>query len=406
MIVTKSMTKQAKRFATTLQKNGLEFSIVGLDTSFESVDFGEGASSGLMGDRFDEIHHWIESVFRRFASKWHPDNELVVLNMSGGTKTLSLQLLQAFAWSQVHYMPFLNNTEELPLEVLRFNERRLVVSEYTYDIGGEFDILDGLRLYCDLVKENTQSLLADKELCLRIAHQRLEAQINPDWLREDNLFPQITPVLEELWYQDQIKKPVFVSWDRFSPTIESQINFDFKKAMRQFIGHLYRLMPTNIAEKLAITDEGVLLPPNNGKFKTWCQWIGGGWFEFLIQTWIQEMHLPDYQWRANVHFVRTGADQHEADLLLLKNNQLHFIEIKTDIFDKKSLKNYIEQVMGQSDSVGFVKRCIILSPAIKQKAETYKSAWQHFNRLCQAKRIDIKTVSQPSDLQFLLSLSK
>lgn len=404
MIVTKSMTKQAERFAATLQKNGLKFAIVGQDPNL--VDFCQIITSGLTGDRFDEIHQWIESVFQPYTVKWCSDNQVAVLNMSGGTKTLSLQLLQSFQWSQVHYMPFLSNAEELPLEVLRFGENGLVVSEDAYDIGGKFDILDGLRLYCDLVKESTQPSFSDEELCLMIANQRLEAQINPNLLREDNLFPQITPVLEKLWYKDRIKAPVFVVWDEFRPSNGQQISFDFEKSMYKFIKWLYKLMPIDIAQQLDIDEKGVFLPPFNKKFKPWCQWIGGGWFEFLIQTWAKDMGVPRYQWRANVYFERTAGDNQEVDFLLLKNNQLHFIEIKTDIPDQNSLKKYIEQVLRQSDSVGFVKRCIVFSPAIKHRTEEYKAQWQHFEQLCAAKRIDIKIAFQPSDLQSLLGSSK
>ncbi|MDQ9021823.1 hypothetical protein RFI02_11975 [Acinetobacter sichuanensis] len=379
LIITTRMQKAAQRLQKTLENSSLSSKIHLIPSDHHYPLSGESAL---------EISKWIEHVFQPYTEQWQAQ-DFCVLNMTGATKILSTLLLYAYPWQKIHYQPFLPQQAQLQVEQLYIHptNNHLVFSERTA-LNSEIDLLNALRLYADQVKSHTPNPIFQRPESIDLALQRFEAQKE----NSDHPFTAITPVLQQLWFVDKPnQKTVFKSWQDFQYATPTRLHKFFKQ--------LYQLDEN--ATTLRCDEQGVELPTiQYKKMQNWRKWISGDWFEQLIYHWLIQQGVASQRLRQGVQISSAQASGNETDILLLKNNQLHFLEIKSDISKQQSLKEFEGQLLAQSDQLGKVNKVLVVSDSIKRSKSTEQ--WLAFENNCQSKQIRIIVISKAEDLDVLI----
>lgn len=387
LIITQAMRIAARRFIATLTHR------LDPETYIDEVVIAQ--QPALKGERADEIKQWIHHSLYPYLRHLNPSTEFV-FNMTGGTKILSVLLAQAYGWSHIHYQPFLNNQPKLYIDQLRFDadNRLQCIGEIQPDAA--FDLLDGLRLYADSVKSHQPNPIFAHPDSLTLAQLRFAAQQMPE-ATTDNLFPAITPILNTLWYKSTFPKDQtceFLPWSSFKIPSEQ---------IQTFFARLLTLL--DVSRYVYMTNEGIhiTIRNNNPKFNHWKKWLSGDWFEQLIQHWLQQLGIHHDRIQTGVQIAKAQSNGNETDILLLKNHQLHFLELKSDIADNITPQDFQNQLISQSDNLGKVNKALIISPLVQQKIRNItEERWLQFERNCQSKQIRVVVVHNAQSLSLFV----
>ena len=385
LIVTTRMQKSAQRLLTTLKNSQLNSQI---------HLFPENAYAPLSGELALEISQWLNHVFIPYSRQNWQDQHSVVFNMTGATKILSSMLLYAYPWRAIHYQPFLSQQAQLQIDQLYLDPQSKALSyQNTLKIDINADLLNMLTLYADSVKPHSKNPIFDHPASYAIALARFRAQNSTI----DHPFQAITPVLQTLWFDEKNDAVnVFKTWQEFLQHKPNIALADIKHQCAQ----LYQLLDAE-KHQLNISEDGIILPTNKAnKLKNWRKWVCGDWFEQLVYTWLIELGIAPERIRTGIQISSEQASGHETDILLLKNNQLYFLELKSDIPSNKGLQEFQGQLLAQSDQLGKVNKVLVLSSIIKDQKS--KAQILEFEKSCQAKMIRVIWLQNKENLQCLL----
>lgn len=354
----------------------------------------------LIGDRVQEVEHWIKSVFDNYAKKYFKDDERVVLNNTGGTKPISFLMSQAYPWNEIHYCPYLPNENDDFVDILTLDKNSFKYgrSENIHEI---FTPLDHIRLYADTIfKLNNPDKITKHANSIQIAELRLQGQFL-DKASSTNHFPAITAILERLWISDIYKnlaeeatrnkankdytKPKFykIEWDMFKPYYDN--DFD-NNSLINFFETLYEL-DDYMNKNFKYDEQGIDLPTHfNNKATNWKKWISGTWLEQLIHQWLIDFHIAEHKIQVGINPSKESGSGNELDILILDKNNLKFFEVKADIPNRNKLTDTISQVINQSNALGKVDLFLILSKYIYSNRE---DEIEQFEKNCKEKEIKI-----------------
>lgn len=352
------------------------------------------SSDGLEGESSFCTARWIKTIFTPLSQAW--EGQTTVLNMTGGTKPLSMLLCQAYRWSALHYQPFHRIALQTSVQVLYLKQGEFVPEDEII-LDEPQNILDLVCLYADEVtsqlSENQLNLLNHKQSLL-IAAKRLEAQGMHE-PSNDNLFPVLTPVLNDLWYLNRPKgkeKYHRVSWDKFNLEkhgLEPDQLYNFLQQISQ-----------NSPQLLSMEQdaEGVRLPTYyNSAASTWTKWISGMWFEQLVYQWLLELGIKPEHMERDIKIAREpGNPSGETDIILFHQQNIHFIEIKADVHHSASLADLEKQLTSQSSELGMLNKVLIVTPTIRNHANA--NAWESFKGRCRDRRVKLIVACCKEDL--------
>ena len=326
------------------------------------------------GNTLQEIDNWIKHVFAPKIKQFNSAaQQQCVLNMTGGTKTLSYLLTRAYAWHQIHYQPFGNR---VPLERFCLSAQGLEILPYIDLANVTISPKDNALLYMDFVHSHTANPIRKHATSLQVALSRLEQ--SQEWKR-------ITDLLEEGWLQSSTAKFVSIACSQ-------AINTELICLLNSVSAHQHAALTL---------DNNVLTMPsvNHKSFQKWRKWVSGDWYEQLIEHWL----IHDYQINpkdilTNVQLSNTTDPQgQESDTLLQYNNKLYVIEIKADIPQFKTLGEMESQLTSLSGQLGKVENVLIVSPMLKAKYSNEQ--WLGFELRCKGKNVKLLTVGKKEDLK-------
>lgn len=415
----------AQRFKNTLTECA--------DTKDIQLHFIENVgSSTLEAENVSKIDQWIETVFKPYAEKnFHLNcEENVVLNITGGTKTLALYMMQAYDWNKIHYLSFQQADKQEYISVLSYKDGKLKSDNNDILYNQKMDLLDHLKLYADTVYTSSENVIIKHSDSLAVAKLRFEGQHLPTFT-DKNFFPLITPLLNDLWYGEGRKK-LQALYDEIKAENEElkkngqplknnpkqkyhEINLNdfleknnairYKDAFKSFLQRLYALSPY-VIESFKITDDIIQIPThyhNNDKVQAWKKWISGEWFEQLIQTWLIEFGVDSQNLRTGLRPANANATGRETDILLLKGSHLYFLELKADV-RIEDLAEISDQSNSQSKNLGLVKQAVILSSEHKDIESSQQ--FIDWRKNANASDIDIILVENKEQFQKELIVNK
>ena len=336
------------------------------------------------GNTLEETATWLNRVF---TPKIMQFNEKVkhycVLNMTGGTKTLSYLLTRVYDWQEIHYQPFFGN--KVPLE-------RFCLSAQDLEILPNIDLAnvtispkDNALLYMDFVRSHTPNPIRKHPNSLSVALSRLEQ--NQEWTT-------LTKALEQGWSKNE-------SGDFVSVAIDAD-NISTLLAQIKALNGLFN--STQHPQPLTLQDNILSMPFSSHKpYEKWRKWVSGDWYEQLIEHWLtHEYHINSEHILTNVQLSNTTDRQgQESDTLLQYHNKLYVIEIKADIPKSKKLSDIESQLTSLSGQLGKVEKVLIVSPMLKAKYSNEQ--WLSFKLRCKGKNVKLLTVGTKEDLKELFT---
>lgn len=381
MVVTSTMQNQARRFEREL-KSVLPHTITrqwGLEPDFP-----------LQGEFFANALDWLQRIFIP-PLKTHPASSQAVLNMTGGTKILALALVQAYAWHELHYQPFQKDKALL-------DRLRLCLPQGTLAFIGQEDLsvenvspLTVARLYMNDIQELEANPIVHHAHSLALAEEHLAAEVNP---LNYKAWTALQTALEKIWSQSQNQKHVTVA--------RSDLLCPFDE-LEHLLIRLRELCPnTNV---LSWTPEVVCLPTQHHKeSKYWRKWVSGVWFEQLVEAWLRKGGIADKHIKAQVQLrfgEKISSTEREADILLLRKNSLHVLELKVDLPVNYRIGQFEEQLSSLADHLGKTTKILIFGPAVKRRLTPEQ--WDGFQRRCLQKQVRLIELNQYEDLKSLWS---
>lgn len=234
---------------------------------------------------------------------------------------------------------------------------------------------------------------------LRFNGQRLKEESN------GNFFPVITPILNDLWYRNKMDKKLVEKSDDNSRLICKWQLFTHHDlvGLKDFFTKLYSL-DENL-KSFNITDEYIEIPTKeNRDTKKWVDWISGGWFEQLIYSWLLECDInPDKEIKTGLVPKIGEKSGNETDILLLRNDKLHVMELKSDIPVNKSPDEFRKQ-LNEHFQLGKFSSVLVLSSIIRDNPNINANQKEDFLAKCKDKRIAVIWVENKE--QFKQELEK
>ena len=251
-----------------------------------------------------------------------------------------------------------------------------------------------MALYVQPLKIHTPNAIFLQPDSQALAILRLQAQ-QLDAPTDDNLWPVLTPVLNRIWYeQPATGKTVGIGWSEFAAP---------HAALRTWLTRLNLLLPSSTIPAVTWNDQQVFLPTvfnSNKQLTHWRRWISGDWYEQLVAAWLHELGVPAHHLQAGVQIIPDQSQGRESDLLLMHKNQLHVIEIKSDLPANTALSALEAQVSSSAQSLGKIIKVLVVSPAIRTKSKP--AAWSEFAKHCTDHQVRLVQAGQAADLQRLL----
>lgn len=355
------------------------------------------------GERVPEVAEWIENDFKQHCKNHF--NGITVLNYTGATKPISQLLIQAYNWDFLDYQAF-RQTGKIYIDRSSINQNHQLKFESEIESQSNIDIASYLNLYVDNIEtgKNANSLIEQHPLSLEIAQLRFDGQRLKEEI-DGNFFPVITPILNDLWYNykkdnkfiKKINKNKFqCQWELF--------NVGSTTELQDFFIKIYSL-DENL-KSFNITDEYIEIPvkDDNNIAQYWVNWISGGWFEQLIYSWLIEKGFqPDKEIKTGLVPKIGKKSGNETDILLLRNDKLHVMELKSDIPVKKSPDEFRKQ-LNEHFQLGKFSSVLVLSSVIRDNPNINNDQKEDFLAKCKDKRIAVIWVENKE--QFKQELEK
>ncbi len=381
LVITDRVTVAAKRLYTVLSALLPNSQIISLTHTPEHP---------LTGERLQPNEQWIDQVVRPLFATL--DLSQCAFNFTGSTKSLAFLLMQAFDWAELHYQPYDQTNTHLWLERMRWQDGKTHHLPAIDLAAYPLDLYHAVGLYIDNAEPDQPNRIFEHPDSLALAELRLAAQsLSTD--SADNPWTVLTPLLDQIWYRNDYpshQKTVLIKWQDCA----------LERAVLQlFLQRLAALDAKHVL--LSFDDEGFSCPTSHHKHvHSWRKWIGGDWYEQLIQHWLRQGGVADQDLAAGLKIMRENDQGREVDILLMHKQSLHVIEIKADVPKGDSIGKFEEQLSSTSNALGKVKKFLVLAPAIQHKlSEAQRSA---FELRCKNNQVEVIYAGQAQDLRKLL----
>ena len=344
----------AKRLAEVLQQREPE---IRLHTIGE--ENGENAFSGNdpLGDQT-----WIDEKFIPFMESAEFSGKPHWLNLTGGTKSMSLALSTCRHWDGLDYKP--ENNNELSHFQLASHQHGLLqlqssAHQPTSKQLDEVAAIDVARLYNPSVETGTPKLKNDD----------LAAQIFDALQQQDAGLTCLFNLLDHIWHKEEHPEKSITL-----PRAELIERLDGKATLEDVETWLQRFnaLPPKTDEPVFHWDgEQFKLPGNHkslkGPAKNIKNWLKGDWLEQLVYHWVLEAGVPESGVALNLKGGETrekSDTKREADLLVQHQSRTHIVEVKAAIPANKSAVDIQTQLTSLQDHFGRVSLILFAGPQL------------------------------------------
>lgn len=342
----------------------------------------------LSGDDLLQSQQWVRDVLAPRLEALSKEGKELVLNFTGGTKSMAMVLLHGYRWSWVDYKA--QNTNKL--EALRFLKKGEFRALYQYQQKVEptelvaAEVLDIPRLHNKTVGQSAPNEIIEK-------HPGSPAIAQALWDALEQQDPGIIGLFkafDRIWSAGRKneaydKKTVTLSWADFL----ADSDLTQEKAL-PWLEKFQTLMPNS----LHWTEDSITLPGNNanGKHRALRAWICGLWLEQLGYEWLRAAGVPDRAIGCGVTISEGEKGKREADLLVHYQGKTSLIEVKTDVPPSSPLKSLEEQLASIGESrFGQNNKVLFCGPELSQRLNASEDESVAFKARCKTSNVKICT---------------
>lgn len=348
----------------------------------------------LSGDDLINSQQWVAQTLVPYLNR-HKGDHLCWLNLTGGTKAITLALSLGYPWDQLDYKPISQNS--------------LFGFDFQADnsSSSHFSNVDAVplisvtpqhvaRTYNGKIEETTPNPLGQKKDSVLLAEAIFDAldKKDPALMQIFNALSRIWSHEREniQWKKDQLTLPL----SEFLQCSEDKYHKDlfmWLKRLQQLDGSCFRL-----------EDDNLTFPGNkrgNSKGgRNFRKWLSGDWLEQLTGYWLTSFPgnnpIPA---SAIAYGVKAGdiknPDQlREADLLIHHKGRTHIIEVKADIPPGSSSKEAVQQ-LNSLHAFGQANRLLMVGPEFRHRL-SLNNDWSNFRERCADN--NIRVCSNRNDL--------
>jgi hypothetical protein len=380
----------------------------------EVVLIGGKADERLEGNDASEIQAWLAATFAAYYLFYQSMGYSMSLNLTGGTKIMSLLLKESFEWTNFHYQ-----AEKLGyLQVLTPKSFTEQVTQIPYQ--NEVPPLEHSRLYNERVNIVPENPLYAHAKALVLADYFMQAQLltlehKPAWhpwlaltsfLDESGIWEDRRNALSgEVTWQELCRNKVVGGMASNPGEPELPLLEERKARLIVLFECLNELHPV-----ITWDETGVILPLPSGRKKDrvlehWMRFLAGGWYERLIMAWLDQT-FPDSPRKANVQVSDANASgQRELDILMVLKRRLWVLEVKADLPPQHRASSASDQLSSAARPLGRVGRMLVLSPQFVSRMRS-ADARRAFSLNCRAENVLCCLASSPERLAWSLNSGK
>lgn len=305
---------------------------------------------------------WVDKHFIPFMESAEFHGKPHWLNLTGGTKSISLALSTCRHWDGLEYKPEGKNAlSHFQLASHPYGLLQLQTSDQQQASSPlqEVAAIDVARLYNPSVEIGTPKLRNDA----------LAEKIFDALHQQDPGLHCLFNLLDRIWHKEEHpEKSITLHRSALIERLDGKAGLE---DMEPWLQHFNALSPE--AEKLAFHWDGdqLTLPGNHknlkGQAKNVKDWLKGDWLEHLVYHWVRAAGVPESGLALN---LKGGEDQRkseskrEADLLMQRNSRTHIVEVKAAIPANKSAVEIQTQLTSLQDHFGRVSLILFTGPQL------------------------------------------
>lgn len=332
----------------------------------------------LLGQDFDALQTWIARVLAPMLARPEFTGLSHRLNMTGGTKAMSLALTTGLAWDRIDYKPdreatlkeFRLATDQVPGErAIKDTQNTPLIATTPFNVALLYNN-DAYQDPANRISQHPDSTL-------------LAMAIEKALTRKDPALEQLFSALERVWSGDAFRgknsrRTVTLSWEDFladSAPPDPQL--------LAWLEDLKKLAPGIIN----MDESGLTLPAHNSKSglgKDFLRWVSGHWLEQLADYWLQQRGIEPEAIARNLKAGgshRVSESQREADLLIYHKGLATLVEVKADLPPGQKPSDLQRQVSSLQERFGKTRKVLLTGPQLKQKLEQ-RGSWERFAVQC------------------------
>lgn len=342
----------------------------------------------LSGDNLLESQAWVDAVVAPALRALQAEGKEIVLNFTGGTKSIAMALLHGYRWAWVDYKARKTNK----LEALRFQKNGKFCPLFRAQQKVEpaelvsAEVLDIPRLHNDAVAQSTLNSVMENPKSAATARELWEA-LSTKETGITGLFKALT----RLWSEERNnpaydKDSITLTWAEFLKGSD----LTHAEAL-PWLEKFHTLMP----EALVLTPDTLTLPGNDAtkKQRALRDWVSGLWLEQLCYVWLRQAGIPDSAIGRSVT-IGEGGGKREADLLVHYKGQTTLIEVKADVPPGGELKKLEEQLASIGESrFGQNEKVLLCGPELSALLNDGSNKSDAFKKRCKSSKVALYTTA-------------
>lgn len=333
---------------------------------------------------------WVDEYFIPFMERAEFRGKPHWLNLTGGTKSISLALSTCRRWDGLEYKPEGKNAlSHFQLAPHPYGLLQLQTSEQQQASTPlkEVAAMDVARLYNPSVEIGTPKLKNDE----------LAAQIFNALHQQDAGLSCVLNLFDRIWHKEEHpEKSITLTRSELIERLDGEAKLE---DMESWLQRFNTLPPK--AEKPSFHWDGdqLTLPGNHKKLKGQTKniknWLKGDWLEHLVYHWVRAAGVPESGLALN---LKGGEDEsnsnskREADLLMQHNSRTHIVEVKAAIPANKSAVEIQTQLTSLQDHFGRVSLILFAGPQLVTQLDEQQR--QHLEDRLQAGNANLCTTRE------------
>lgn len=332
-----AVTSKFAKDSTELFKNLLE------QWGIHVTSIGADQDKPFPAESLQESADWMDKNLCPLLDQHKKEGTLFFANLAGSTKAASIALNSCWRWDERHY------TAEGTRNVLNVDNHPSGTALFSVS---PLDILEEARLLNPKVGRRISEPVCDN-LGLRIeAANRIFDDYKQG--RGISTLDRYGKNLEYLWFE---KEKTSEELSRRGLRIEGKNAFVLDEELQAFLLALQDLDP-NAVQRVG---DAVRIPATRNH--AWVKFLTGGWWELLVETWIQE-HGALVESNIEIFREKLKTVDTETDLLVrLATGELGAIECKADVSTASGSIDIVKILNELSGQYGKTKAALAIGPA-------------------------------------------
>lgn len=330
----------------------------------------------LGGDDIMESLAWIENVLRPCLEQPVLADKPRYLNLTGGTKAMSLALVSAAHWDALDYKAARTHSmETVELRPDVHGRRRLQHKEHLALNDASPDVV--ARLYNDHIQPAAENRLLASPHSAGLAAALWQAQDEG----EAGL-AALFDTLEQVWSRG--REQAEYRHRRVAVALPPQADL---AAIDRWLARFGQLQ----ADVLYRDGKLLHLPGNSPhrSEKDFIAWVNANWLEQLCLHWLVEGGLPASAVSTHLTIgpeAANSASQREADVVIHYRSKTRLIEVKAGLPAQRDAASLETQLSSLGNRFGQSDKALFIAPRLRSTLVS-TSRWDSFHARCEGARI-------------------